>query len=184
MLHRLLLLSLVTAVSLFAPITTPAYQVTISSVEGRVYGPDRRPVDRVVIKIYDEAGIREIGRFQTDTAGRFRFSVPAGRYVIAADPVAEPTLAAQRQELEILDAPGRSAGQRIHVTIILKPAALKAAAGPRFEQQVPGAAKAEYDRALKLIGTNREEGLAALRKAIELFADYYDPRVARHRVRA
>ena len=173
--------SLVIAVLLLsagAPALVPgasAAALQLSQVDGRVYGPDRKPVDQAVVRVYDQTGFREIGRTMTDSSGRFQFTLNAGIYVVHVDPVTNPTLAPQRQELEIIVGPNARGGERANIAFRLKPAATAPRpAGPRFDQVVPAEAKGEYDRALKIIGSNRADALAALRKAVEIYPDYYD----------
>jgi tetratricopeptide (TPR) repeat protein len=157
--------------ALMLPLAALGAQINTMRIEGIVYGPDRKPVDRCVVRLIDEGGFREVGRTMSDQGGRWRLDVAAGTYFVDIDPVTRPELAKSRQEVELMDAPGLSAGARFNLSTILKPAA---GAVSRFDQQVPIAARTEYDNAIRLIATDRAAGLAALRKAIEIFPDYYD----------
>jgi tetratricopeptide (TPR) repeat protein len=173
-----LVLAFLALLSISTPPRSDAAAFQLSVIEGIVVGPDGRPVVRVIVRVFDESGFREAGRAQTNESGRFTVTVPSGRYILEADPVADPTLAKQRQEIEILGARGTSTsigGERTNISFRLKASAVAAKpTGPRFDQQVPANAKAEYDHALKAFGSNREEALEALRKALQAFPEYYD----------
>jgi cytochrome c-type biogenesis protein CcmH/NrfG len=146
-----------------------------ASIEGRVMGPDGKPVERAIVRLTEEGSYREAGRTFTDGAGRFTFFITSGNYVVEVDPVGHPNLAKSSQDVLVNPGWASGGGDSYRVNFFLKgvgPAPRPAAL--RFDQQVPAPAKAEYDRSLTLLSASREEAFAALRKAIELFPDYYD----------
>lgn len=149
--------------------------IVLSSVEGRVVGPDGKPVERAIVRLLDEGGIRETGRVYTDSSGRFKFTISAGQFIVEVEPVGNPELAKARQAVLVNPAPGSRGGERTFANFFLKPLAADrvASRGPRFEQEVPPEAQREYDRGVKLLATNTDEAYAALRKAIEAYPDYY-----------
>lgn len=159
----------------YAQSTPVGNSFIISTIEGRVTGPDGKAIDRALVRLIDEGGIREAGRVYTDSSGRYRFEITAGNFVVEVQPTSRPDLATQRQDVLVNPAPNARNGERIFVNFFLKPAAaeLVAPRGPRFDQEVPPEAAREYDRALKTIGGNKEEAYAALRNALQAYPDYY-----------
>lgn len=149
-------------------------------IEGRVTGPNNRTIQNVRVFVLND-GYSPVGNFITDAAGRFQLVVLAGTYYIDVDPLGLP-YQRQRQRIEIDPAPFSVTPEMFHIDIRLIPeerpgaAAAAAAANPSvvFIQEVPKNAQQEFNRADKLIkGNKAEEGITALKKAIELFPDYY-----------
>ena len=125
MVFRLLaLVALFAAVAFVEPRTVAAQLGTgnnfvISRVEGRVVGPDGKAVERAIVRLLDEGGIRETGRVYTDANGRFKFEISAGAYIVEVDPVGSPGFAKQRQDVLINPGPNSRGGERTFV--ILQP---------------------------------------------------------------
>ncbi|MCC6744144.1 MAG: tetratricopeptide repeat protein [Acidobacteria bacterium] len=146
-------------------------------IEGRVAGPDHRPVQNVRVQVLND-GYSVIGNFVTDGGGRFSLTVPPGSYYIDVEPIGLP-FERQRQRIELDPSPFQANGEMFRIDITLEPLA---AGAPRpapansvvFAQTVPKEAQQEFQRAEKLIkGSKSEEAIAALQHAIELFPEYY-----------
>lgn len=150
-------------------------------IYGRVFGPSRQPVSDVYVELLDEVG-STITRAKADSSGRFTFGgLSDGRYRIKVLPyntgykehVEEVTL------YSVSAAPGSGAHQQ-HVDIYLR-ADKRSDSGPFaaapaivFAQEVPQEARKLYEAGVNHLGAKREkEGLESLKKAIEIFPNYY-----------
>jgi tetratricopeptide (TPR) repeat protein len=181
MIFRLLaLVALFAAVAFVRPAPAVAQagsgsNFVISSIEGRVVGPDGKAVERAIVRLLDEGGIRETGRAYTDANGRFKFEITAGNYIVEVEPVGSPGVAKQRQDVLINPGPNSRGGERTFVNFFLKNTAgdIAVSRGPKFEQEVPPEAEREYQNALKVIGTNKDAGYASLRNALQAYPEYY-----------
>jgi tetratricopeptide (TPR) repeat protein len=153
---------------------TNAFSVP-SSIEGRVVGPDGKGVERAIVRLLDDSGVREAGRTYTDTSGRYRLTTTAGTYVVEVQPQQNPDFASQRQEVQIIVGPNSRGGERTFLNFFLKPVAAVVATsrGPRFDQEVPPEAEREYQSGVKLLATDKEAGYKSLRNAIQAYPDYY-----------
>jgi cytochrome c-type biogenesis protein CcmH/NrfG len=113
----------------------------------------------------------------TDGSGRFKFTGTAGAYYIEVDPLEKPFLRTE-QRFELQSTPFSKLGEVFFIDIVLKPrenAENKPSAEPGvvFYQDVPPAARTEYDRGVSLLEKNPDGAYDALRKALQLFPDYY-----------
>jgi tetratricopeptide (TPR) repeat protein len=147
-----------------------------ATLEGRVTGPNGRPVQNVRVTLTND-GYSPIANGYTDASGRFRFAVGEGAFYVEVDPIGQP-FERYRERVEVRLGPFTKGGEIFRVDIQLIPTRVPGdrpgAGGVRFAQQVPEAAYREYDRAAKLVKDKPDDAIAALRKAIELFPDYYD----------
>lgn len=147
-----------------------------ATLEGRVTGANGRPVQNVRVTLTND-GYSPLASEYTNASGRFRFRVSDGAYYVEVDPIGQP-FERHRERVEVRLAPFSKGGEIVRVDVKLVP--LRVAAdrrgigGVRFAQQIPAAARTEYERGAKIMKDRPDEGLAALRKAIELFPDYYD----------
>ena len=145
-------------------------------IEGNVYGPDRKPAERVAVYLEDVSRAR-INQTITDSDGRYRFSrVAAGTYHVVADPNSKVLQrAVHRVELINTVRGGSNQGYE-RVDLMLGAAARRpdAAPGTLFAQTVPPAAEAEYEGAVQsLAKRDKERGVGRLRRALEIFPDYF-----------
>ena len=147
-------------------------------IEGRVVGPDNRPVQNVRISVLND-GYSPVGNFITDAAGRFQLTVGAGNFYIDAEPGPLP-YERQRQRIELDPSPFSAAGEIFRVDIVLVPSQPRgdrpaaSNTGVVFYQEVPKVAQKEFGRAEKLLkGNKSDEAIVALKRAIELYPDYY-----------
>ena len=150
-------------------------------IEGRVVGPDRRPIQNVRISVLND-GYSPIGNFITDSAGRFQLTVGAGTYYVDAEPGPLP-FERQRQRVELDPAPFSTTGEVFRVDMVLVPAKplggqpASPSTGVVFFQEIPKEAQKEYNRAEKFLkGNKSDEAIVALKHAIELYPDYYQAR--------
>jgi tetratricopeptide (TPR) repeat protein len=120
-----------------------------------------------------------MGTVFADTSGRFKFNaVTQGRYSVRIEPVGTP-FEEQTQQFELVSlSVNTGTRQETHmIDFVLKSkrsTAPNSEPGTVFVQNVPQSAKAEYERGLNgLKDSGSDEGINALRKAIELFPEYY-----------
>lgn len=113
----------------------------------------------------------------TDTSGHFQFrGLGSGRYQLKVEPGGKPyeeqTILVELQALR-----ARGVGNEpfpVEIVLKRKKDAPAESVGVVFVQKIPDAAKAEYERGVNNIKDNKQElGIASLKKAIELFPDYY-----------
>lgn len=172
-----------------APPRTPASPSAIlaalaqnrNAIEGRVFAPSGRTVPDVYVELLDDMNAT-VQRAKTDNAGRFTFGGLAnGRYRIKVMPYGTDYLE-QTQEVQLtsVSAVSGSGADRQYVDINLRVnerlAAGPLAVGPSvvFAQEVPAPAQRLYQDALAHLREKREkEGFENLRKALEIFPDYY-----------
>jgi tetratricopeptide (TPR) repeat protein len=165
--------------ALVATTVLPA-QVTamqIARIEGRVMTQTGQPVPEARVTLLND-GYSPLAAVYSDGTGRFKFTVREGAYYIEVDPLEKP-FERQRQRVDLDPTPFSKIGELFLVDVILK--SRKAAnATPQpgagevvFYQDIPPPAKAEYEKGLRLLPTNSDEGCAALRSALKLFPDYY-----------
>jgi tetratricopeptide (TPR) repeat protein len=155
--------------------SAPALALQGGVIEGRVIGPNGQPVENAHVTLTDD-GYAPLGSKYTDAGGRFRFSVSSGVYYVDVDPAGQP-YQSQRQRVEVNPAPYSRGGEIFRVDMTLAPTRAASdrapATGGRFAQDVPEPARKEYERGVKLLSGKRDEAFAAMRKALELYPDYY-----------
>jgi Tfp pilus assembly protein PilF len=152
-----------------------------NAIYGRVFGPTGRPVADVFIELLDEVN-STIGRAKTDTSGTFTFGgLSNGRFRLRVMPFGTDYLeTVQEVTLYSVSAVQGSGADRQQVDIQLRYNE-RANAGPFaigpavvFSQEVPAAAKKLYEEGVNFMREKKEkEGFESLRKALEIFPDYY-----------
>lgn len=163
---------------LFAVLGTPA-QNNRSSISGFVFGEDRRPVPEIYVELLDEVN-GTIGRVRTDGSGRFFFgSLSQGRFTLKVLP-GMTNFQEQSVDVEIYGygARGRQLADNVQRDIYLK---LRKGANAVpfvneiiFAQDVPRDAEAAFEKALDHLKAEKgDEGVAELRKALQIFPDYF-----------
>jgi Flp pilus assembly protein TadD len=164
----LLLLSLV-----FHP-TVPQGSFTVM---GSVRSTQNRPIDSIRVTLLDD-NYQTIQTIFTDSTGRYRFPpVRSGTYIIRVQPVGQPyEETEERVNLQPVPHGSATAVEIVPVDFIVK--LKKGAVETRinevvFAQNIPGAAQAEYKRGSDSLKGNPDEGIAALKRAVEIFPDYY-----------
>lgn len=114
-----------------------------------------------------------------DASGRFQFrGLGQGVYLVKVESTSsEFEEQTQRVEFQGTGRPRTGAEEIFPVDFVLrrkKAPAQPEAPGTVFAQTVPEAARAEYERGLKKVKENKSaEAFPALKKAIEIFPDYY-----------
>lgn len=152
-----------------------------NAISGTVFGVARHPVPDVQLELLDDVN-STISRVKTDAAGRFTFSgLVSGRYNIRVLPYGTDYLE-QTQEVTLssvsLMAGGGADRQQIDIYLKVNE---RVTTGPFamapsvvFAQDVPAAAKKLYETGLTYLREKKEkEGLESLRRAIEVFPQYY-----------
>jgi tetratricopeptide (TPR) repeat protein len=143
-------------------------------IEGRVTGPNGSPLQNVRVELLSDT-YSPLASEYTDGSGRFRFQVTASVYYVDVEAQGQP-YKRQRQRVEVNPLSQREV---FYVQIQLvpmddQPERVVGNPGVRFYQKVPDEARAEYERAMKVLKQDHEAGQAGLRKALQIFPDYYD----------
>jgi Tfp pilus assembly protein PilF len=165
-----------------SPLASPAALQTRNTIEGRVTTADNRPLSDMRVLLQNE-GNSPVGSTYTDASGRFRFhNLISGNYTVEVEPGASE-FQRQSQRVEVQTFMERS-GEVFRVDIVLVPRKSSNFAAPGgnvntnsvvFHQEVPEAAKKEYDKSLRLLEKDDfENATQCLKKAVELFPNYYD----------
>jgi|SRR5882724_7265486 len=163
-------------------VAAPPVQTRIA-IEGRVTSSLGRPLSdmRVMLK---NGSYSEIATSLTDGSGRFRFmNLVSGSYYIEVEPGATEY---ERQTVRIVAQPFKEQSghsEVFHQDIVLVPrksnnallGPISASDAVVFHQDVPEAAKKEYEQGIKNLEKGSFDSAAqSLKRAIELFPDYYD----------
>ena len=172
--------------SIVLAVSNPLAFQSSNIIEGRVTGPDNRPLLNVRVLLQDE-NYSQINMAYTDGAGRYRFNgIGRGNYYIQVEP-GQYNYDRQTQRLEVNPISGRRAGiggssgggeifrQDFVLRASSRPGNTPEPSGTVFLQPVPETAKKEYEGALKKFEKDSfDEATILLKHAIELFPDYYD----------
>jgi tetratricopeptide (TPR) repeat protein len=134
---------------------------------------------RVILK---DDGYAQVATARTDAAGRFRFGrLVSGNYYVEVEPDATNyERKTERVEIRPFNARrGSPSGEVFRIELILKvkspPRDARFENKVVFYQPVPETAKKEYTTALKALEKNSfDDASSSLKRAIELFPDYYD----------
>ena len=154
-------------------------------IEGRVTNDGGRPLSDIRVLLQND-GYSPVASSLTDAAGHFQFrNLRSGNYYVEVEAGAAG-YERQKQRVEAIAFNERRSGggEVFRVDFVLKP--MKAtgkgdqpagagAGGVLFHQQVPEAARKEFERGSKEADKNSfDNAAAALKRAIALFPDYYD----------
>ena len=154
---------------------TPSAAFQVARIEGRVTAGGKA-VHNVRVTLLND-GYSPLKSLYTDGTGRFQFRVPEGAYYIEVDPLDKP-FERQQQRVDLNPTPFSKLGELFLVEIALTP---RASAEPKpktnselvFYQTVPDTAKTEYQRGMKLLAKKPDDAYAAMRRALQIFPDYY-----------
>lgn len=146
---------------------------------GSVRDTSGRSVPNVRISVLDE-NFQPIRTIFVDSSGQFFVrGLSPGRYQFRVETTGTPYQEYDTGWIELASLRVRGGGSENYpLDIVLKfkpPSARPRQAGIVFAQNVPGAARLEYERAVKNLRENKPQAaLAALKKAIQIFPDYFD----------
>lgn len=154
---------------------------SISTIAGTVYDKQRNPLRDIEVELLDEYYriFQNGGRTRTDGSGRYQFSgLPDGRYTVR--------VYAFRHDLEDQEFPVEVRTQNIRggegsgyftqdFVLIPRKGGLKdAELSVVFVQEIPKDAETAFKRSAQHLSNKRDaEGFAELKKAIDIFPDYY-----------
>jgi TolA-binding protein len=175
MLRNLLLIWTVSVATMMVePAPRPAPQWF--AIMGNVRDNTGRALNGMRVSLVDD-NQQPIGTVFTDISGKFQFRrVVSGVYHVRVETGA--TLYEELSErLDLQSATPRGGNEPVMLDLILKPKkgeAPKPTADVLFFQEVPPAARAEYDRAVGSLKKDRwDQAQASLKKGIEIFPDFY-----------
>jgi tetratricopeptide (TPR) repeat protein len=162
---------------------------------GTVRTTDNRTVDSMRVALMNE-DYQMIKVVFTDGSGRYRFPpVSSGVYLVKVMPVGSPyEESSQRLDLQAMrilgggssggggsqpsSGEGRGGSQEpTLVDFVLKRKRVGSGSLSNevvFAQNIPDTARAEYKRGSERLKDNPDEAMGALKKAVEIFPDYYD----------
>jgi tetratricopeptide (TPR) repeat protein len=151
------------------------------SVIGTVRDDTGHPVPSIRVSLEDENS-QPIRTVFTDASGRFKFpGLRAGNYRLRAETAGLPYEEnSQPVELYSIQRAGSSSTTEetnvFDITLKRKKSGSGSASTPSvvFAQDVPPSAREEFNRGASSIRKDAESGMLALKKAIEIFPDYYD----------
>jgi len=160
-----------------------------NTIEGQVMSPEHRPLQNVRVFLQNDS-YSEIRMAYTDATGRYKFEgLASAVYYVQVEP-GELDYERQSQRVQAVSfnrrrTPGGAPGGEIfRVDFVLKPKtsterpADKSVTGPKavvFYQDVPDAAKKEYERGVKRLDKGAfQNAVVSLERAIEVFPDYYN----------
>jgi tetratricopeptide (TPR) repeat protein len=154
-----------------------------NSINGHVYdAQNRMPVGNLYVELQDQIGIT-LARGRVDSTGRFFFGgLPSGTFnvkIITFGTNYEETV----QSVSLTSLPtgrGRFSSDMAYVDVYLKldPRLVNreklGAPTVVFAQDVPDEARKLYKKGASQLDDKKDEGLESLKKAIEIFPNYYD----------
>jgi tetratricopeptide (TPR) repeat protein len=151
-----------------------------STIDGRVTSPDGRGLAMIQVSLQND-GYAFSGMVYTDGSGHFRFpNLRSGTYYVTVEP---GSTFYERQTLRIEVVPfneRRGGGGELFRADVIMRLRKDYNGAPHssavvFYQFVPDAAKKEFNRGMKRLGKSEfDEGFTSLKRAIEIFPDYYD----------
>jgi tetratricopeptide (TPR) repeat protein len=152
-----------------------------NTIYGTIFGEGHRAVPDVYVELLDEVD-SVMRQARSDPGGRFSFSgLQDGRYRIRVRPYGTD-YKEQMQEVVLASVSSRagSGSDTQHIDILLK-VSERAYSGPFamapttvFAQSVPEGARRLYEEGVRYLRDKKEkEGLESLKKAIEVFPEYY-----------
>lgn len=176
--QRLLTISVLTVLSAGTAFASTVSFVA-SSLQGTVYDKQRNALPDVDIELLND-NYQSLQRTKTDGSGRYYFNgLSDGRFTVRAFAfrydLADQDIPFEVQTMTVRGTEGVSTVVQDFFLAPRKGSLKESELGVVFAQDVPKAAKMSYDQALKDISGKRDvEGFQGLRKALELFPNYYD----------
>lgn len=152
------------------------------SIVGSVRDDTGRSVSSVRVSLEDENG-QPIKSVFADASGRFQFrGLRAGNYQVRVEPTGLPyepvAMAVPLQSMTNSNINTSTTDIPTPVDIVLRRKknvdAVPAAPAVVFSQNVPANAREEFNRGSTSIGKDPASGIISLKKAIEIFPEYFD----------
>ena len=151
------------------------------TVVGTVRDDTGHPVPSIRVSLEDENS-QPVRTVFTDASGRFKFpGLRAGNYRLRAETAGLPYEEnSQPVELYSIQRAGSTSTTEetnvFDITLRKKKSGLGSGSTPTvvFVQEVPTPAREEFNRGASSIRKDPESGILALKKALEIFPDYYD----------
>lgn len=150
-----------------------------STIEGTVYDDRGSTVADVFVELLNEVG-SALGTTRTDGIGRYMFSgLSDGTYTVRVKPLQYDFLEQQRRvSVATITARGGEGSGYFQADFRLIPRRTgftDRELGVVFVQEVPSSARKEFENATALIRSEkRQEGFAALQRALDIFPNYFD----------
>jgi tetratricopeptide (TPR) repeat protein len=145
------------------------------AILGSVRDPGGQPVGSIRVTLLGE-NYQNLGTRFVDSSGRFQFrNLGQGIYTIRIEPAGTP-YEEETQTIELQSMSPRRSGteEPFAVDFRLRRKGGQVATGVVFVQQVPARAREEYERGRSSLNSqNQEMALPSLKKAIEIFPDYF-----------
>ncbi|MEP7339888.1 MAG: tetratricopeptide repeat protein [Acidobacteriota bacterium] len=147
------------------------------TITGSIRNPERMIVSGVRVSIIDE-NFQTIYTGFVEAGGRYKLErVKQGRYTVRVETIGTP-YEEESQSIE-LSSMRRSGGNEVFpVDFILKyrkGEGPPARTNPYFVQDVPKAARTEFEHSANDLKANKtSQAIASLKKAVEIFPDYFD----------
>jgi tetratricopeptide (TPR) repeat protein len=150
------------------------------SVLGTVRDESGHPVSSIRVSLEDENS-QPVRTVFTDSSGRFKFpGLRAGNYRLRAETAGLP-YEENSQPVELFSISNSAVNPStteetnvFDITLKRKKSAPGFAPAVVFAQVIPPPAREEYKRGASSIAKDPDSGIAALKKAIELYPDYFD----------
>lgn len=174
------MLSLVCAIL----VVVPAHASGVASVQhrnrisGRVANTADKPVENVRVTLLS-GRLAQTAVEYTDSSGRFMFeNLPRGTYSVLAEPIGtEYEQQSVQVEINPYAPTDQGGSETIRIDFVLRQSEKKHGKGPPgavFYQPVPEPARKEYRGAVESLRKGDfERAAASLRRATEIFPDYY-----------
>ncbi len=152
-----------------------------NTIEGRVTVGNNQGLENARVFLLDD-GYGQLRLAYTDGAGRFRLQgVPRGTFYVRVEPIGgEYDQQTERVEVNPIGMSTTGGGEIFRVEFRFQPKTTNAAKGPTgadattFHQEIPDPAREEFMKGMKSLDKNDFDSAAAsLKKAIELFPDYF-----------
>lgn len=165
-------------ISLVFPIPSQEVPRQTFDILGTVRDNTGRPVETVRVTLMDE-NYGTVRTELTSSSGQFQFrGVPRGRIYLRVEPVGKPYEEKTVSEELVSARPVRSGTEPYPIDIVVKrkkdAPANPERSGVVFAQNVPDAARSEYERGVNSLRESKpDQAIESLKNAVALFPDYY-----------
>jgi Tfp pilus assembly protein PilF len=165
-----------------APATASPAAQGRNAITGHVFNETGRPMSEIYVELLNELDIT-VSQVRTSASGRFEFTgLIEGRYKLRVRPLGTDYLP-QMQEVVVANVSAAGGGtggeiRQVDIYMRLRPEVTAGpfyAPGTVFAQEVPEEAKKLFTKSIGELRAKKEaEGFESLKRALELFPDYYD----------